>query len=318
MIRTIRNIVRPALAVLLLSQLAACSRPSHEHAGGESASPTAILTDDLGRAVRVDSAACRVVSLAPSLTEMLFHVGAGSQVVGVTRYCDFPAEARRLPVVGDMLAPDIERVLSLRPDLVLISVEGNTQRSFTVLEDLGVRVFVSNPRDVEGIFKTLADIGVLTGGSRRARALVDSLRGTMRRAHDAGGDGRDSSDADRPAVLMLLSLQPLMAAGTSTFIDEVITMAGGRNAAAGLAGNYPTLNRETLLRLDPDLVLYPDDMGIDESQIRGSFPEWRHLRAAREGRMHRIDADRYLRPGPRLFGAAAELRRLLDRPPRDR
>ena len=303
---------RPALAVLLLAQLAACSRPSHEGAdapAGDSA--MTVVTDDLGRAVRADSAARRVVSLAPSLTEMLFSVGAGAQVAGVTSYCDYPAEARRLPVVGDMLAPDIERILSLRPDLVLISVEGNTQRSFTVLEDLGLRVFVSNPRDVEGIFKTLSDIGALTGRKARARALVDSLRAATRRS--GSGDG-----AGRPSVLMLLSLHPLMAAGKHTFIDEAIALAGGRNAAAAFEGSYPTLNRETLLRLDPDIVLYPDDMGIDESQIRGSFPEWRRLRAARDGRMHRIDADRYLRPAPRLFEAAEELRGLLGERERDR
>lgn len=302
---------RPVLAVLLLAQLAACNRPSREEAEPSSGDDTVTVTDDLGRAVPADTAARRIVSLAPSLTEMLFSVGAGAQVVGVTSYCDHPQRARSLPVVGDMLAPDIERILSLDPDLVLVSVEGNTQRSFAALEDLGVRVFVSNPRDLEGVFKTLADIGALTGRVARSRALVDSLRGTMRRL-------RTEPPPSAPSVLMLLSLQPLMAAGESTFIGEVIAMAGGENAAAGLQGNYPTLNRETLLRLDPDLVLYPDDMGIDETQIRGSFPEWRRLRAAREGRMRRIDADRYLRPGPRLFEAAVELQALLSAVPRSR
>ncbi|MBR9975315.1 MAG: cobalamin-binding protein [Bacteroidetes bacterium] len=308
MIRFFQSIARPALAVLLLTQLVACSRPSREK--DEPSSHAITVTDDLGRVVSADSAARRVVSLAPSLTEMLFSVGAGAQVIGVTRYCDYPEQARRLPAVGDMLAPDIERILSLDPDLVMISVEGNTQRSFTVLEELGVRVFVSNPRSMEGVYKTLGDIGGLTGRQQRARAVIDSLRAAQRALHA----GRPRSD---PSVLMLLSLQPLMAAGSSTFIGEVIAMAGGRNATADLQGNYPTLNRETLLRLDPDLVLYPDDMGIDETQIRGSFPEWRQLRAAREGRMYRIDADRYLRPGPRLLEAAAELQRRLAETPKN-
>ena len=315
--RSFRTIFRPALAVLLLAQLAACSRPSHEQSGeADSTRPadsvrganvrgdTATVTDDLGRTLRVSPPARHIVSLAPSLTEMLFFIGAGESVAGVTSYCDFPPEARTRQVVGDLVTPDIERILSLRPDLVLISVEGNAQRSFQRLEQLGMRMFVSNPRDLAGVYKSLADIAALTGHARRAAALIDSLRGEERRL-------REHAPARSPSVLMLLSLQPLMAAGRSTFIDEVITLAGGRNAAAALEGNYPTLNRETLLRMDPDLILLPDDMGINETQLRTGFPEWRRLRARRGDGMHRIDADRYLRPGPRLIEAARELQRML-------
>ena len=264
------------------------------------------VTDDLGRAVRIEGAPARIVSLAPSLTEMLFALGAGARVAGVTSYCDFPAQAKQKPVVGDLLTPDIERIVSLRPDLVLISVEGNSQRTFTVLEQLGVRIFVSNPRDVAGVFKSLRDIGTLIGAGDRASALVDSLQ----RAETQLLKGRP---AGTPSVLMLLSLQPLMAAGGNTFINEVITLAGGRNAAGALSGNYPTLNREILLRLDPDLILYPDDMGVDETQLGDGFPEWRQLGAMQRGAMYRIDADRFLRPGPRLFEAAAELQQLMTR-----
>lgn len=289
------------LVALLLLQLAACHRPSHEQPAD-----ARTVTDDLGRAVRVEGEPARIVSLAPSLTEMLFALGAGARVAGVTSYCDYPAEARRKTVVGDLLAPDIERIVSLRPDLVLISVEGNSQRTFAALEQLGVRIFVSNPRDVAGVFKSLRDIGALIGQEGRASALVDSLRRAEARL-------RKDRPTGKPAVLMLLSLQPLMAAGGSTFINEVITLAGGRNAAAALRGNYPTLNREILLRLDPDLILYPDDMGVDDTQLDAGFPEWKRLGAMQRGAMYRIDADRFLRPGPRVFEAAAELQELIAR-----
>lgn len=292
---------RPVLVALLLLQLAACHRPSHEQPAG-----ARTVTDDLGRAVRVEGEPARIVSLAPSLTEMLFALGAGARVVGVTSYCDYPAGARRKTSVGDLLAPDIERIVSLRPDLVLISVEGNSQRTFAALEQLGVRIFVSNPRDVAGVFKSLRDIGTLIGQESRASALVDSLRRAEARL-------RGGRPIRKPAVLMLLSLQPLMAAGGSTFINEVIMLAGGRNAAAALRGNYPTLNREILLRLDPDLILYPDDMGLDETQLDAGFPEWKRLGAMRQGAMYRIDADRFLRPGPRVFEAAAALQELIVR-----
>lgn len=285
----------PVLVVLLLLQLPACHRPSHEQPADARS-----VSDDLGRAVRVEGEPARIVSLAPSLTEMLFVLGAGARVVGVTSYCDFPAEAKQKTVVGDLLTPDIERIVSLRPDLVLISVEGNSQRSFIALEQLGVRIFVSNPRDVAGVYKSLRDIGALIGEKDRASALVDSLQ-------RAEAQLREGRSAGKPGVLMLLSLQPLMAAGGNTFINEVITLAGGRNAAGALSGNYPTLNREILLRLNPDLILYPDDMGVDETQLDDGFPEWKQLGAMQRGAMYRIDADRFLRPGPRVFEAAEEL-----------
>jgi iron complex transport system substrate-binding protein len=303
------------LAASLLLSAVACDRsPDGEsrqkRATAGQAERVRSVVDDLGREIRIDSVPRRIVSLAPSLTEMLFALDAGSQVSGVTSYCDYPPEARKKTPVGDLVTPDIERIMSLRPDLVLVSVEGNSERTFAALEQLGVRTFVSNPRDVAGVFKSLKDIGALTGRIWRASDLVDSLReeqGRLRRQ----GVGSDSGLAP-PTVLMLLSLQPLMAAGASTFIGEVIGLAGARNAAAGLQGNYPTLNRETLLRMDPDYILYPDDMGIDESQLHRGFPEWKRLGAMRRGSVHRIDADRFMRPGPRVFEAAVELRRLID------
>ena len=262
------------------------------------------LTDDLGREVRFDSIPGRIVSLAPSLTEMLFAVGAGDAVVGVTQSCNHPAAVRALPEVGDLLNPDAERVLSLRPDLVLISVEGNTQSSFEALERVGLRLFVSNPRTLDGVLESLIDFGRMTGHADRARFLADSLRGIARALHR-------TAPAAPPGVLALISTQPLMAAGGRTFINEIIELAGGRNSAAAAPGNYPTLNRETVLRMNPDLIIFPDDMHVRREGLLDRFPEWRHVRAVQEGRLHAVDADIFLRPGPRAFLAARQLRSLI-------
>ncbi|MFZ1729433.1 MAG: cobalamin-binding protein [Bacteroidota bacterium] len=289
------------LLLLLLTQLTACNRPSHE-------TPKAVrsVTDDLGRSVGVDRTPLRIVSLAPSLTEMLFVLGAGDKVVGVTSYCNYPPETAGKTVVGDLVTPDIERIFSLEPDLVFISVEGNSQRTFVALERLGVRLFVSNPRDIQGVYKSMRDIGKLLKIDARASTVVDSLKAEEARL-------RKSRVPAGKSVLMLLSLQPLMAAGSDTFIDEVISLAGGSNAATGLKGSYPILNREMLLRINPDLVLYPDDMGMDEMQLCTGYPEWRKLRAMNRGAVYRIDADVFLRPGPRVFLAAAQLRTYLEK-----
>jgi len=312
----VEKIVRPVLLIALLMQLGACNRPSHDQPDArqpdarqpdsrQQASAQAVR-DDLGRSVRLTGTPQRIVSLAPSLTEMLFALGAGARVAGVTSFCDYPPEAASRPVVGDLVTPNIERILSLKPDLVLISVEGNSPRTFASLEELGIPLFVSNPRNIAGVYKSLRDIGMLLGTPQRARLLLDSLQREERRI-------RQSRGSAHPSVLMLLSLQPLMAAGRSTFIDEVISLAGGRNAAESLRGSYPTLNREQLLHMNPDLVLYPDDMGVDEAQVRTGFPEWSDLDAMKRGALYRIDADIYLRPGPRVFRAAALLQDLIAR-----
>jgi iron complex transport system substrate-binding protein len=154
------------------------------------------------------------------------------------------------------------------------------------------------------VYKSMRDMGTLLQIEDRTKKVIDSLKEEERRL-------RAERVTTGKTVLMLLSLQPLMAAGDDTFIDEVISLAGGSNAAGKLKGSYPVLNREMLLRMNPDLVLYPDDMGVDEIQVRTGFPEWRKLEAMRRGAVHRIDADVFLRPGPRMFQAVAQLRGFL-------
>ncbi len=298
MLRRIARVV--ALSLLALHVLAGCSGDSSER----TPSAAFTLTDDLGREVRFDSIPRRIVSLAPSLTEMLFAVGAGDAVVGVTQSCNYPAAVSTLPEVGDLLNPDAERVLALRPDLVFISVEGNTQSSFDALERVGLRLFVSNPRTLDGVLTSLLQFGSITGHEDRAKRLTDSLRGIAE-------DLRGAAPPAPASVLVLISTQPLMAAGGRTFINEIIALAGGRNAAAEAPGNYPTLNRETVLRMNPDLIIFPDDMHVRRDGLIERFPEWRHVRAVQDGRLHAVDADVFLRPGPRAFLAARRLRALI-------
>ncbi len=295
-----RTVLWPAvLTLLLLLQGAGCSRPSHEQ---EEAAFE--LTDDLGRVVRFEAAPRRIVSLAPSLTESLFALGADSLVAGVTSACNYPPRVSGVPVVGDLLTPNLERILSLDADLVLISVEGNTQRSFAAMERMGLRLFVSNPRSMEGVCKSLADLGQLTARPHRARELVDSLR-LLRKQLLA------NQPAERPGVLVLVSTQPIMVAGRETFLDEIIETGGGRNAAAELPGHYPTLSRESVLALDPDVLLFPDDMHLGVRDLVSRYPEWKEITAVRERRMHAVNADMFLRPGPRVFAAAQWLRTVL-------
>jgi iron complex transport system substrate-binding protein len=252
------------------------------------------VTDDLGRTVDLPAPAHRVVSLAPSLTESLFAVGAGDQVVGRTTFCDYPAGALRVPSVGGMTNPSIESIVACRPDLIVISMEGNTRDDFARLLSLGVPVYVSNPRTLAGIYHSLDHLGVLTGKHDLARHLIDSLR---RREQDL----RRMAKGRSVSVLVLISLQPLMVAGGNTLLNELLTLAGARNPAAAFPGHYPTISREVVLADPPDVLFLTSDLPADPSALTLLFPEWKRLRAIQEGRIYSFDAAILSRPGPRAL-----------------
>jgi len=305
-------VIRTAILLLLLAAGAGCSRPSHDQPQGQPPgqppgqgdASSRTLTDDLGRHVRIEGVPQRIVSLAPSLTEALFAIGADSLVAGVTSVCNYPPRIRVLPVVGDLLTPDIERILALKPDLVLISVEGNTHATFEKLKRVGMRLFVSNPRDIDGVCASLRDLGRITGREAAAGHFVDSVRAIESRL-------RSTLPSDAPSLLFIIGTQPIMAAGGGTFMNEVIELAGAKNAAAGVAGNYPTINREEVLRMNPGMLIFPDDMHLGMRDLVARFPEWERIDAVRLGRLHPVDADIFLRPGPRIFLAAERLRALV-------
>lgn len=261
--------------------------------------------DDLHRAISLAAPAQRIVSLAPSITETLFALGAGDQIAGVTDYCTYPAAARTKPRVGGVINPSIEAIVGLRPDLVVMSMEGNTRQDFEKLVELGMPVFVSNPRSLEGIFHSIEQLGVLTGRADTARRLVERLR--MRAAQIAARAARLS----KPSVLLFVSLQPMIVVGRGTFMAELIERAGGRNCAAHSASSFPAYSREAVLKDDPDVLLFLSDVLPDSAALVRLYPEWSGLRAVRANALLRVEADIVSRPGPRAVDALEMLFRFL-------
>jgi len=258
------------------------------------------VVDDLHRTVALSRAATRIVSLAPSITESLFAIGAGSQVVGVTDYCNFPPEAGSRRHVGGLTNPNIETIVGLSPDLIVVSMEGNLRQDFTALTGIGVPVFVSNPRTIRAINESLRQLGVLTGHQREAVFLADSL---SRRAARIRSAVKDHSTR----TLLLVSLQPLMAVGAKNFLNEMVQAAGGQNLAAPAGLTYPLLSRETILQQDPDVILITSDACDSTLDLAALYPEWTQISAFQHKRVYRIDADLIARPGPRAIEGLALL-----------
>ncbi|MBF8259765.1 MAG: Fe/B12 periplasmic-binding protein [Actinobacteria bacterium] len=259
--------------------------------------------DDRGVAVRLLSAPGRVVSMAPSLTEMVFLLGQERKIVGVTRYCNHPPQAKTLPKMGGIADPDIERIVAASPDLVLCTTDGNPREKVKALEELGIPCFAVAPQDLAGIYAAVERIGALLGVPERAKREADALRARAKRA--ARG-----KRGPAPRVLFVVSTSPIIAAGRETFMDELISLAGGTNAVASFSGRYPRLSVEGLISILPDIVFVAAMEGVEK------FPDevtrWKEVPAFRDREVFSLDGDLVTRPGPRMVAALEEISRALD------
>jgi iron complex transport system substrate-binding protein len=257
------------------------------------------LVDGMGREVTLPLQPRRIISLAPNLTEILFALGLDAEIVGVTSYCDFPAQATERPKVGDTLAPNLEAILKLRPDLVVVSTASQLEPLTRRLTELSIPVFVSHPQTVVGILESIHQIGAATGRMEAAAAVVGEMRARI--------DHIETRVARLPRlrVLYVLQTQPLITVGRDTFLDDLIRLAGGESISAGEVG-YPQFSRETVLREAPEVVLFPahhgqtGDRQLEATTIRQIFAT---TPAIRDNRLHQIHPDWANRPGPRIVDA---------------
>ncbi len=212
----------------------------------------------------------------------------------MTDYCDVPPPAKLKAKVGGIMNPDIERIVALRPDLVLMSGSGNMKSDYDKLTSSGITVFVSYPHTLEEIFKSIGDAGVLTSTTSRADSLLRELR--LRKNELVS----QAAANQKRTVLMLLSLNPIVAIGAGTFLDEMITLANGENIAHSSTTAYPLLSREEILRRQPDVIIATNDIVRSTADILSSYPEWKTLPAIRNRRVSIVDASVVSRPGPRI------------------
>jgi len=280
------------LTIILAAALlwSSCTREEKKQAHG-----SVSRSDDVGHTVVLQHAPQRIISLAPSITETLFALGLDSSIIGVTDYCDYPPSAKLKPKVGGIMNPNVERIIALRPDLVLMSGSGNMKSDYDKLCSSGIIVFVSYPHTIEDIFKSISDAGVLTSATPKADSLLQYLR--MRKQELVS----EAAAQPKRTVLMLLSLNPIVAIGPGTFLDEMITLAHGENIAHTATTAYPLLSREEILRRQPDVIIATNDIVRSSGDILSMYPEWKTLSAIRNRRIGIIDASIVSRPGPRII-----------------
>lgn len=268
------------------------------------------IVDGLDREVTLVEPAQKVVSLAPSNTEILFAIGAGEQVIGRDEFSDYPPQAADLPSVGGGFGDyNLEAILDLEPDLVL-AAEINTPEQVKALEDLGLTVFLlSNPISLDEMYENLLTVAELTAHISEAEDLVDTLRSRVSKIESS-----IESAEDQPTVFYELDATDPSApwtAGSGTFIDTLITMAGGENIAADMEGQYLQISIEALLIRDPLVILLGDAAyGITPESLLDRTG-WNNISAVVNDRIYTFDDNLVSRPGPRLVDGLEQLASLL-------
>lgn len=261
------------------------------------------VTDMRGRLVTLPAAPTRIVSLVPSATEILFALGADDRIVGVTDFCDFPPAARAKPRVGGMLAPSLEAVVALRPDLVVATDAGTRRETVARLAELGLPVYLVGARRVAEAFEVIDRLGALTGRAEAAAALRARLAQRVQEI------ARAVADRPRPRVLYVLWPEPLLVPGRQAIVTELIALAGGASVTADEPGDYPRLSLEAVVARAPEVIVLARHGAAAPPLARDPWDRLRSVPAVRAGRVHGIDGDLVHRYGPRLVDGLLELAR---------
>lgn len=297
------------LIFLLTAMLTACA-PAAQTAVPTAEKTPVSFVDGLDRTVVLDETPQRIVSMAPSITEVLYAVGAGSQMVGRDSFSNYPEEAKSLEEIGGSDGTySFEAIANLKPDLV-VAAEINTPEQVKAIEDLGIKVvYLSNPTKLDEMYGLLRDAGMLTGHSAEAEELITSLQARV----DAVKE-KVSTSTDQPVVFYELDgsdpSKP-WTSGAGTFLDQLIQMAGGVNAGSVMTDAWGQLSLEQILVQDPDLILLGDaNYGTTPEQVIARTG-WQGMKAVKENKIFGFNDDLVSRPGPRMVDGLEELAKLI-------
>ena len=271
-------------------------------------SATREVTDDLGRKIRLPAKIERVVSLAPSLTEAVFAVGAGDKLVGVTSFCNYPEEAKKLPKIGDTMKPNLETIVALKPQLVLVSTDSQLEAFLRQMEAQKIPAFVTGAKDFDDVLRILKELGDLLDRRDQAETLVRSLDA---RATIVQTKVSNQNSAEKPVrVFVQISKEPLYTIGKASFLTDLVRRAGGESVTANVETAYPNISRETALTAEPDAII----LSVDESMgSQNAAPDdaFKDSPAVKNKRVYPLSGDLLTRPGPRTADLIEQIARAL-------
>lgn len=250
------------------------------------------ITDGYGREIELEKPAEKIISLAPSMTETIFALGAGDRLVGVTTYCNYPEEAKEIDQVGDFEGPNLESVIEKNPDVVVALAMGDDEKS--KLEDAGITVFLQDPQNLDEVFDNIKKIGTILGLQEEAESLTSNMNAK-----------KDSiietvSNYDSKKVFYEVWSEPLMTAGPGSILDEMINLSNGENIAYDAESLYPEYSLELLIERNPEVYLTADD-GFKTVEDIKNREGYENITAIKENNIYMLHPDIVSRTGPRII-----------------
>ena len=256
------------------------------------------VVDETGRSVNITSTPQRIVSLAPSITETLYALNLDNKIAGVTTFCDWPVAARKKPQIGGFSNPSIEKIVSLKPDLVIATADGNRKDTVQQLERLGLPVYVINPSNINGFLRSILHIGEITNREKDARKLVEKNKKRLNNISAQVGHKK------KPRIFFQLGLEPVFTVGRGTLINEIIELAGGINVAGHDTARYPIYSAEGIIGASPEIIVFAPMVNDNNfAAVKKFWQKFGELPAVKDNKIYPINADLINRASPRIFDA---------------
>ncbi len=269
-------------------------------------SATLKLKDEVGREVTFPFPPKRIVSLAPNITEILFGLGLDEEIVGVSIHCNYPDKVKGRVRVGSYISLDFERIVSLKPDLIIATGAGNTREMVERLERLGFPTFAIFPKKFDDVLQSIRHLGQVVAKEKEALSIIESMQRRKERVVER------TKNLSRPKVFLQIGEAPIVTVGKGSFANDLIRLSGGENIAGNDREMYPRLGMEEILKRSPEVILISsmNSRGDYEKAFR-EWERWKMIPAVKQGRIHLIDSDLIDRPSPRIIDGLEEMARLI-------
>jgi iron complex transport system substrate-binding protein len=264
------------------------------------------VIDEAGRKVKVPPSPKRIISLAPSITEILFALRFNEEIAGVTNYCDYPEAASSKPRIGGFVSPSIEKIVSLKPDLIVAIQDGNRWDTIERLNHLGFPVYVIDPKGWKGILETIEHMGDAFGKKEESRRIVSDMTKKKDRIVSL------TRSLPRPKVFFQMGLSPVVTPGPNTLADDLIRLAGGKNIAGDDPMQYPSYNIETIMLKAPEIIILSSmEKERDYAHLVKMWQDWKNIPAVKRNAIYVVDSNIVDRPGPRTPEGLEKLARII-------
>jgi iron complex transport system substrate-binding protein len=265
-----------------------------------------LLTDEMGKEIKIPYPAKRIISLAPSITEILFALGLNEEIAAVTNFCDYPEAVLNKPRIGGFINPSIEKIVSLKPDLIIATKDGNRRETIDRLSDLGFSVYLIHPKSFHGVVKTIHDIGVVVGREEESKKILLNMASKKEEITTR------TRFLPKSKVFFQIGYAPIMTVGRETLADDLIRLAGGKSISENELISYPLYSIETILSKAPEIIVISSmDSNKDYMNLVEKWRNWKSIPAVRMNTIHVIDSNLVDRPTPRIVEGLEALAKMI-------